>query len=111
MSNVSFSFRGNDPLREAIHTVFLYHAIQAGMSMGIVNAAQLGVFEEIPAELRDKVTAVILNRSPQAGEELVAYAQSHAPGAKSAERAGADLAWRGQPVGERLAHAMIKGIT
>ena len=71
VSNVSFSFRGNDPVREAIHTVFLYHAVRAGMTMGIVNAGQLGVYEEIPAELRERVEDVVLNRRPDAGERLV----------------------------------------
>ena len=108
VSNVSFSFRGNDPVREAIHTVFLYHAIQAGMSMGIVNASQLGVYGEIPETLRDKVEAVVLNRSPEAGEQLVEFAQTVKGSAKEQV---VDLAWREQPVGERLTHAMIKGIT
>ncbi len=108
VSNVSFSFRGNDPVREAIHTVFLYHAIQAGMSMGIVNASQLGVYQEIPAALRERVEAVVLNRSREAGEQLVEFAQTVKGSAKEQV---IDLAWREQPVGERLTHAMIKGIT
>ena len=108
VSNVSFSFRGNDPVREAIHTVFLYHAIQAGMSMGIVNASQLGVYQEIPAGLREAVEAVVQNRFPEAGERLVEFAQSVKG---SAREQVVDLAWREQPVGERLTHAMIKGIT
>ncbi len=107
VSNVSFSFRGNDPVREAIHTVFLYHAIQAGMTMGIVNASQLGVYQEIPAELREKVEAVVQNRSPEAGEQLVEFAQTVKG---SAREMIVDLSWREQPVGERLTHAMIKGI-
>jgi len=108
VSNVSFSFRGNDPVREAIHTVFLYHAIQAGMTMGIVNASQLGVYQEIPEALRDKVEAVVLNRSIEAGEELVEFAQTVKG---TAREQVVDLAWREQSVGERLTHAMIKGIT
>jgi len=108
ISNVSFSFRGNDPVREAIHTVFLYHAIQAGLSMGIVNAGQLGVYEAIPPELRERVEDVVLNRRPDAGERLVEIAASVKGGAKEATQ---DLAWRDKPVRERLAHAMVKGIT
>jgi 5-methyltetrahydrofolate--homocysteine methyltransferase len=108
VSNVSFSFRGNDPVREAIHTVFLYHAIQAGMTMGIVNAGQLGVYDELDPVLRDKVEDVVLNRSPDAGERLVEVAQS----VKGQLRdAAPDLSWRQQPVAERLAHALVKGIT
>lgn len=108
VSNVSFSFRGNDPVREAIHTVFLYHAIRAGMSMGIVNAAQLGIYEEIPAELRTRVEDVVLNRSPEAGEALVDFAQTVKGSAKVLVE---DLAWRSLPVAERLTHALVKGIT
>ncbi|MBI4990276.1 MAG: methionine synthase [Rhodocyclales bacterium] len=108
ISNVSFSFRGNDPVREAIHTVFLYHAIQAGLSMGIVNAGQLGVYEDIPADLRERVEDVVLNRRPDAGERLVEVAASVKGGAKEVTQ---DLAWRDKPVRERLAHAMVKGIT
>jgi len=108
ISNVSFSFRGNDPVREAIHTVFLYHAIQAGLSMGIVNAGQLGVYEDIPAELRERVEDVVLNRRPDAGERLVEVAASVKGAAKESTQ---DLAWREKPVRERLAHAMVKGIT
>ena len=108
VSNVSFSFRGNDPVREAIHTVFLYHAIQAGLSMGIVNAAQLGVYDELDPALREHVEAVVLNLSADAGERLVEFAQTVKG---SAREQVVDLAWRAQPVGERLKHAMIKGIT
>ncbi|UCG99427.1 MAG: dihydropteroate synthase, partial [Burkholderiales bacterium] len=75
VSNVSFSFRGNDHVREAIHTVFLYHAIRAGLTMGIVNAGQLGVYEELDAELRERVEDVVLNRRTDAGERLVAFAE------------------------------------
>ena len=108
VSNVSFSFRGNDPVREAIHTVFLYHAIQAGMSMGIVNAAQLGVYDQLDPALRDKVEAVVLNKSADAGEQLVEFAQTVKGSAREQVQ---DLAWRDKPVNERLAHAMVKGIT
>ena len=76
VSNVSFSFRGNEPVREAIHTVFLYHAIQAGMDMGIVNAGQLGVYEEIPKDLLERVEDVVLNRRPDATERLVEFAET-----------------------------------
>ena len=107
VSNVSFSFRGNDAVREAIHTVFLYHAIRAGMSMGIVNAGQLGVYEEIPRELRDRVEDVVMNRRPDAGERLVEYATSVKASAKAHTD---DLAWRKGTVEERLAHALVKGI-
>ncbi|MFA7281546.1 MAG: methionine synthase, partial [Sterolibacterium sp.] len=110
VSNVSFSFRGNDAVREAIHTVFLYHAIKAGMSMGIVNAAQLGVYDEIDAELRSRVEAVVLNQSPDAGERLVEFAQTVKGAAREQEDASR-AEWRKLPVNERLAHAMVKGIT
>src|SRR5213076_2612494 len=107
VSNVSFSFRGNDAVREAIHTVFLYHAVRAGMTMGIVNAGQLGVYEEIPAALRERVEDVVLNRRPDAGERLVEFAVT----VKTAARTqGDELEWRKGPVEERLAHALVKGI-
>ncbi|HNQ05163.1 MAG TPA: methionine synthase [Thiobacillaceae bacterium] len=108
VSNVSFSFRGNEPVREAIHTVFLYHAIQAGMDMGIVNAGQLGVYDEIPAELRQRVEDVVLNRRPDAGDRLLELAESVKGQAREAIE---DLAWRDAPVDERLTHALVKGIT
>jgi 5-methyltetrahydrofolate--homocysteine methyltransferase len=108
VSNVSFSFRGNEPVREAIHTVFLYHAIQAGMDMGIVNAGQLGVYDEIPAELRALVEDVVLNRHPDAADRLVTAAESVKGKAKDAVE---DQAWRGEPVEARLTHALVKGIT
>ncbi len=112
ISNVSFSFRGNDPVREAIHTVFLYHAIQAGLTMGIVNAGQLGVYEDIPPELRERVEDVVLNRRksgrPDPAERLIEIAASVKGAAKES---APDLAWRDKPVRERLAHAMVKGIT
>ncbi|MBL8472303.1 MAG: methionine synthase [Rhodocyclaceae bacterium] len=109
VSNVSFSFRGNDAVREAIHTVFLYHAIRAGLTMGIVNAGQLGNYENIPAALRDKVEDVVLNRNPGAGEALVEYAQTVK--GQAGQQAAADLSWRELPVDKRLAHALVKGIT
>ncbi|MFN4324298.1 MAG: methionine synthase [Azonexus sp.] len=109
VSNVSFSFRGNDPVREAIHTVFLYHAIQAGMTMGIVNAGMLGVYDDLEPELRAKVEDVVLNRHAGAGEALVEFAQTVKEG--KAKDAGPDLSWREQPVEKRLEHALIKGIT
>ena len=109
VSNVSFSFRGNNAGREAIHTVFLYHAIRAGMTMGIVNAGMLGVYDDLEPALRDKVEDVVLNRHPGAGEALVEFAQTVQAG--SAKDTGPDLAWRGQPVEERLKHALVKGIT
>ncbi|MDD2663136.1 MAG: methionine synthase [Dechloromonas sp.] len=109
VSNVSFSFRGNDPVREAIHTVFLYHAIQAGMTMGIVNAGMLGVYDDLEPELRGKVEDVVLNRHPGAGEALVDFAQTVKEG--KAKDSGPDLSWREQPVEKRLEHALIKGIT
>ena len=108
VSNVSFSFRGNEPVREAIHTVFLYHAIKAGMNMGIVNAGQLGVYEEISKELRDAVEDVVLNRSPEAGEKLVKMAESVKGGGKEQVE---DLEWRKGTVQERITHALVRGIT
>jgi len=108
VSNVSFSFRGNDAVREAIHTVFLYHAVQAGMTMGIVNAGQLGVYDEIPRELRDAVEDVVLNRRPDAGERLVTLAENVKSGGKVQVE---DLEWRKGTVQERLTHALVRGIT
>lgn len=108
VSNVSFSFRGNNPAREAIHTVFLYHAIQAGMTMGIVNAGMVGVYDEIPADLRERVEDVVLNRRPDATERLIEVAASFEAGSKKEE---ATLEWRHEPVQKRLAHAMVHGIT
>ena len=109
VSNVSFSFRGNNPVREAIHSVFLYHAIQAGMDMGIVNAGQLAVYDDIPEELRKAVTDVILNTDPGAGERLVELAPKYS-GMAQAERVE-DLEWRSWSVEKRLEHALVKGIT
>jgi len=109
VSNVSFSFRGNNPVREAIHAVFLYHAIQAGMDMGIVNAAQLAVYEEIPKELRERVEDVILNRREDATDRLLEIADKYkGDGAEVARKE--DLEWRSWPVKKRLEHALVKGI-
>jgi 5-methyltetrahydrofolate--homocysteine methyltransferase len=110
VSNVSFSFRGNNPVREAIHAVFLYHAIAAGMDMGIVNAAQLAVYEEIPEELRRAVEDVVLNRDPGATDRLIDLAPKYkGEGGTAAPKQ--DLAWRDWPVEKRLEHALVKGIT
>jgi 5-methyltetrahydrofolate--homocysteine methyltransferase len=108
VSNVSFSFRGNDAMREAIHTVFLYHAVKAGLTMGIVNAGQLGVYDDLAAELREAVEDVVLNRKVGAGDTLIELA-TRVKGA--AKEQVVDLAWREWPVGKRLEHAMVKGIT
>jgi len=109
VSNVSFSFRGNNPVREAIHAVFLYHAIKAGMDMGIVNAGQLAVYEEIPEELREYVEDVILNRRDDATDRLLSIADKY-KGDGSVQSKEKDLAWRDSPVTERLSHALVKGI-
>ncbi len=110
VSNVSFSFRGNDPVREAIHAVFLYHAIGAGMDLGIVNAGQLAVYDEIPAELRDAVEDVVLNRRPDATERLIELAPKY-QGDGAVADTKQDAEWRSWPVAKRLAHALVKGIT
>ncbi len=107
VSNVSFSFRGNDPVREAIHTVFLYHAIQAGMDMGIVNAGMVGVYDEIEPTLRERVEDVVLNRRPDAGERLVEVAETAKSGAKDESKKNE---WRALPIRERLTHALVRGI-
>jgi 5-methyltetrahydrofolate--homocysteine methyltransferase len=109
VSNVSFAFRGNEPVREAIHTVFLYHAIQAGMDMGIVNAGQLAVYDEIDPELRTLVEDLVLNRRPDATERLVESAARFQAGKRAGGQADSD-AWRSRPVEERLAHALVEGI-
>ncbi|EHR40191.1 methionine synthase [Alishewanella jeotgali] len=109
VSNVSFSFRGNDPVREAIHSVFLYHAIAAGMDMGIVNAGQLAVYDDIPPLLRERVEDVILNRRPDATERLLEIAAQFKGDGSVAEKV--DDAWRSLPVNKRLEHALVKGIT
>ena len=108
VSNLSFSFRGNDLVREAMHTVFLYYAVQAGMDMGIVNAGMMGIYDEIPKDLRDLIEDVIFNRHPDATERLVNYADTIKGKGKAA--AQADIAWREAPVEERLKHALVKGI-
>ena len=113
VSNVSFSFRGNDPVREAIHTVFLYHAIAAGMDMGIVNAGMIGVYDELEPELRARVEDVVLNRRPDAAERLLEIAESAKGAAKDDSK---KLEWRGTPenpapVNARLSHALVHGIT
>jgi 5-methyltetrahydrofolate--homocysteine methyltransferase len=109
VSNLSFSFRGNEPVREAMHSVFLYHAIKAGMDMGIVNAGQLAVYDDIPAELRELCEDVVLNRRPDGTDRLLdAAPRFKGDGAKKKE---ADLAWRDASVEERLKHALVHGIT
>lgn len=108
VSNVSFSFRGNEPVREAIHTVFLYHAIQAGMDMGIVNAGMVGVYDDLDAELRERVEDVVLNRRADSTERLLEVAEAVKGAAKDDT---ARLAWRAGTVQERLSHALVHGIT
>ena len=113
VSNVSFSFRGNDPVREAIHTVFLFHAIAAGMDMGIVNAGMIGVYDELEPDLRERVEDVVLNRRPDAAERLLEIAESAKGAAKDDSK---KLEWRGTPenpapVNARLSHALVHGIT
>ncbi len=107
VSNVSFSFRGNDPVREAIHTVFLYHAIQAGMDMGIVNAGMVGVYDELEPVLRERVEDVVLNRRSDAGERLVEVAETAKSGARDDSLKNE---WRALPVKERLSHALVRGM-
>jgi 5-methyltetrahydrofolate--homocysteine methyltransferase len=108
VSNFSFSFRGNEPVREAMHTAFLYHATKAGMTMGIVNAGQLGVYADIPKELLDRVEDVIFNRRADSTERLVEFAETFKGQKKDASE---DLAWRKGTVKERLVHALVKGVT
>ena len=109
VSNLSFAFRGNEPVREAMHSVFLYHAIQAGMDMGIVNAGQLAVYDDIPAELRELCEDVVLNRRDDATDRLLdAAPRFKGDGAKRVEK---DLKWRDAPVEERLTHSLVHGIT
>ncbi|MFN6962070.1 MAG: vitamin B12 dependent-methionine synthase activation domain-containing protein, partial [Rhodocyclaceae bacterium] len=108
ISNVSFSFRGFEPVRAAIHTVFLYHAIRAGLTMGIVNPGQLGVYDELEPKLRELVEDVVLDRKPGAGEALVEFAQTVKGQAKEQTQ---EIAWRAWPVEKRLEHALVKGIT
>src|SRR6476659_4946699 len=108
VSNLSFAFRGNDRVREAMHSVFLYHAIQAGMDMGIVNAGQLALYDDIDPELRELVEDVILNRRPDATDRLLEAAEKYKGGA--AQKREVDLSWREKPVEERLTHALVHGI-
>ncbi|MFG0254311.1 MAG: methionine synthase, partial [Rhodopirellula sp. JB053] len=108
VSNISFSFRGNDPVREAIHSAFLFHAVDAGLDMGIVNAGQLEVYEEIPKELLTRVEDVLLNRRPDATERMLEFAETVKGEGKKKSRE--DLAWRDAPVAERMKHALVKGI-
>ncbi|MDG2050280.1 MAG: methionine synthase, partial [Myxococcota bacterium] len=108
VSNLSFSFRGNDGVREAIHTAFLYHAQQAGMDMGIVNAGQLGVYEDIPKDLLEHVEDILFNRREDATERMIAFAENVKGGARKTE---IDLSWRENPVEQRLSHALVHGIT
>ncbi|MDR5902095.1 methionine synthase [Halomonas icarae] len=110
VSNVSFSFRGNNVVREAIHSVFLYHAIRAGLSMGIVNAGQLGVYDDLDAELRDAVEDVVLNRRDDATERLLDLAEKYKGGGSGADKKE-DLEWRGWEVAKRIEHALVKGVT
>ena len=112
VSNVSFSFRGNNPVREAMHTAFLYHAIRAGMDMAIVNAGMLGVYQEIPKDLLERVEDVLLNRRPDSTERLVTFADElkARQGGASKTEIKEDLAWRNAPVEQRLSHALVKGI-
>lgn len=108
VSNISFSFRGNEPVRRAMHTAFLYHAIQAGMDMGIVNAGQIDVYDEIPKDLLERVEDVLLNRRPDSTERLLAFAETVKASDKEAVK---DEEWRSGDVASRLRHALVKGIT
>ena len=110
VSNVSFSFRGNNPVREAIHAVFLYHAIKNGMDMGIVNAGQLAIYEDIPETLRERVEDVILNRNAESTERLLEIAEDYRGDGKARKQED-NLEWRGWDVNKRLEHALVKGIT
>ncbi|QEM81761.1 methionine synthase [Halomonas binhaiensis] len=110
VSNVSFSFRGNNPVREAIHSVFLYHAIRAGLTMGIVNAGQLAVYDDLPSELREAVEDVVLNRNDEATERLLEIADRYKGDGTSADKKE-DLEWRSWEVGKRIEHALVKGVT
>ena len=110
ISNVSFSFRGNNLVREAMHASFLYHACHAGLDMGIVNAGMLAVYDEIEPKLREHVEAVILNKSADAGEELLNYAERIKDQNSERKSEGPDLSWREKPVAERLTYSLVKGI-
>ena len=107
ISNMSFSFRGNDRVREAMHSVFLYHAVQAGLDMGIVNAGQLEVYSEIPSELRERIEDAVLNRRADAAERMLEIAERYRGAGRKVED---DLGWRDAPVAERLAYALVRGI-
>jgi 5-methyltetrahydrofolate--homocysteine methyltransferase len=111
VSNVSFSFRGNDAVREAIHTVFLYHAVRAGLTMGIVNAGMLGVYDDLDPVLRARVEDVVLNRHPGAGDALVEFAQTVKEGHIRDKEQGPDLSWREQAAEARLTYALVKGVS
>ncbi|WP_438861845.1 methionine synthase [Nocardioides malaquae] len=108
ISNVSFSFRGNNPVREAIHAVFLFHAIRAGLTMGIVNAGALVVYDQVDPELRERIEDVVLNRRPDAAERLLEVAEAHNRKGEAAEAVAEE--WRDLPVSERITHALVKGI-
>jgi len=110
LSNVSFAFRGNNPVREAMHSVFLYHAIPAGLDMAIVNAGQLTIYDDIPEELRERVEDVILNKRPDATDRLLDVAEKYRGDGKAKAQV-VDLEWRKGPVGKRLEHALVRGIT
>ncbi len=110
VSNISFSFRGNNVVREAIHSVFLYHAIRAGMDMGIVNAGQLAIYEDLPQDLRDAVEDVVLDRRDDATERLLETAERYRDQSASPQARKQDLAWRDWPVSKRLEHALVNGI-
>jgi 5-methyltetrahydrofolate--homocysteine methyltransferase len=109
VSNLSFAFRGNERVREAMHSVFLYHAIKAGMDMGIVNAGQMAVYDDLEPELREACEDVVLNRRPDAADRLLTVAQKFHGAGK--EHKAADLAWREWPVEKRLSHALVHGVT
>ncbi len=108
ISNVSFSFRGNNPVREAIHAVFLFHAIEAGLDLGIVNAGALVVYDQVEPELRERIEDVVLNRRPDAAERLLEIAEAHNRAGETVEAAAEE--WRGLPVSERITHALVKGL-
>ncbi len=108
ISNVSFSFRGNNPVREAIHAVFLFHAIRAGLTMGIVNAGALALYDEVDADLRDRIEDVVLNRRPDAAERLLEIAETYNKTPEEAEEVEDE--WRSLPIGERITHALVKGL-
>ena len=110
ISNVSFSFRGNNLVREAMHACFLYHSCQAGLDMGIVNAGMLAVYDEIEPELRKRVEDVVLNKDPEAGDRLLEHAEQIKDQSTKRKSEGPDLSWREKPVGERLSHSLVKGI-